>query len=339
MIQKVLKPLNLLSLKGSLFSCGQEYGEIFRDEIVQFLEQETKPNFGRIVYAQQCLKEVQRFTPQTYTFMKGMNRGSGLSLEELTLIMLHEEIVHQEHCTGILARGSSTKKQQTILGQNWDWHPNKSSFAGLLELTLKERPRSIAYTYPGLWFSQGINKKGLGLVWTGAGYYPLVRPKVGIPTYALISEIFKFSDVTSVLKYLQEVKNAGCFIFLLSDKNKKGAVVEGIPGKLVISQTDEIYVRANHYEFAETVRSSRQNLHLSQVTDTKIRSLYAHNQLKKDYGQISTRTAQNLLSSNKLRYNFSDHMTIDSFVLIAEERALLNKRGGSDSKGWRIYTF
>src|SRR5204862_1819816 len=139
--------------------------------------------------ASQCWKQLKRWEKPVVEFIRGMAEGSKLSVEQLTLLLLHEEIYHTKPCTAIGATHDGTKDGNAIIGQNWDWNASLYSWSGITRLNARGIPNAVLYSYPGLWASAGINKHGLSLVWTGAGYLPKIKPIIGIPTYALIAGI------------------------------------------------------------------------------------------------------------------------------------------------------
>src|SRR5262245_2226086 len=83
---------------------GRSYGRQFKDEIAAFLDREIYRAFANakhptrdemLRYAGACAKEVKAYSPLIHDEMEGMAEGSGLRLEELTLLSLHEELWHR----------------------------------------------------------------------------------------------------------------------------------------------------------------------------------------------------------------------------------------------------
>mgnify|MGYP002624895903 FL=1 len=227
MANKAKLPLHTLS--GAARDCGRAYGEMFREAMLGFCVQEVRPDTKRLAYARRCWKHVEHDAPASARLMRGMAEGSTLSIEQITLISLHEEIVHQPHCTAFAATGSATRDGDTLVAMNWDWAANLYPWASLLRLDVAGSPRVLTYQFPGLWAGAGINEHGLSFMWTGSGYQPRLAPITGMPTYVIIAEMLRRKTVPAVLKFLDGIRHAGSFIFFLGDAAGRIAVVEFIP--------------------------------------------------------------------------------------------------------------
>lgn len=337
--------LSVTKIRGSAERCGEIYGESFEHLIRGFFAQELVVNSHWQKRAKQCWNLTKKWAPRSAAFLKGMARSSELTVSELSLLSLHEEIYHsnftdrrQQHCTAIAATGSETRNGNTIMGENWDWSPNLYPWAGVLKLSITGTPSVAAYHYPGLWNCCGVNSAGLSFMWTGGGYFPVVKPKVGVPTYIIISEIMSMKSVDEVLNYLQKVPNAGSFIFLLGDARKQIAAVEAIPGKLSIERSPDLQYRANLYCCPEIMKSSKQ---VKDPEPKKCHSVIRMKKLKglvaKQQGPISVQSIKNILSAKSI---FVDHglkgMTIDRIVADSKQRVLWTRRGGkATSSSWQ----
>jgi predicted choloylglycine hydrolase len=340
--------LELTEFKGTARKCGQEYGRRFEQQIMGFCRQEVGPDRTRSKYAERCWKYVKRDAPTSAEFLEGMAVGSRLSLSHLVLLTLHEEIAHLPHCTAFLATGSATRGRKSINAQNWDWAPSLFGWPGLLKLKIKGACETLTYHYPGLWASAGINLSGLTFMWTGGGYYPQLRPRVGIPTYVLIAEILRHKTVDEVIGYLKSIKHAGSFLFFLTDAQGAAAVVEGTPGRLAIEPTDRYITRANHYVCPDIVRCSRQKLPRSRKYTTAQRAGRMEELVRQSEGSITVTTAKKVLTDRHGKWPWlhqypsgGDHqislrsMTIDSLIAVSQDRVLHTCRGGRIPSPWQ----
>lgn len=330
--------LPFTELKGTARACGEQYGEYFEQRLLGFLNQETFPTPALIALASRCWKYVEREAPKAASFIRGIAAGAHLKRDWVMLLALHEEIVHTRHCTALAATHDATRGHATIIGQNWDWKPAMYPWAGLLRTAIKGSPRVLAYHYPGLWNSAGINEHGLSLMWTGAGYYPALKPRPGIPTYVLIAEILRQKNTVEALSYLQSTEHAGCFIFFLADRGGNIAVVEGIPGRIAIDRGATVLVRANQYECATIVEASKQKMPAKATTNSAWRAKHIHAWAKKNYGRIDAAAAKKILTIDNEIYRYGlKSMTIDSMVAVCNERIFSVSRGGRQTTGWNDY--
>lgn len=251
---------SLQELRGTARRCGRDYGETQAEAIDAFLHMEVAPDRQRLRYAGRCWEMLQQWRKPVPEFARGIAEGARLPVEEITLLLLHEEIVHTKPCTALGATRAGTKDGRPIIGQNWDWNSYLYPWSSLLRLRSDDGPAALHYAYPGLWAAAGINEHGLSLVWTGAGYLPKIKPIVGIPTYALIAGLLACKDCAKALALLRRTVNAGCFVFFIADAAGEVWVIEGVPGRMEMVRADDVITRANHYECAGIARRARQNL-------------------------------------------------------------------------------
>src|SRR5262249_47747124 len=105
----------LTVIEGKPRERGRQYGKAFADSIRAFLDREIygafigkpSPREAMLRYAGACAKAVRAFSPTVHDEMEGVAEGSGLSLDEVVLVSLHEELWHKgvlpkvEHCTAV----------------------------------------------------------------------------------------------------------------------------------------------------------------------------------------------------------------------------------------------
>jgi isopenicillin-N N-acyltransferase-like protein len=334
-MQPSVLPLHAFS--GSSRQCGEMYGAKLAESISGFLHMETPPDKARLKYARACWDVLKRWNKPVADFTRGMAAGAQRPIEELTLLLLHEEIVHQKNCTGLGATGSATTDGRPVIGQNWDWHAKLYPWPNLLRIRSMETPATLTYSYPGLWASAGINEHGLSLVWTGGGYQPRVRPKVGVPTYALIAAILACRNCAEALALLRQTPNAGCFLFFIADAKGEVWVVEGIPKKVHLERCNDVIGRANHYECKTIVHQSKQDVpEPSAACNTLARSRRLTALLKIFNGKINRKAVEAMLSDEKAppgqaicqsAVNGRTGMTIDSFYCLPVQREFWISRG------------
>lgn len=339
--------LQLTEIKGSPEACGEAYGEAFAPLIMGFCKLGLDPNARRLAYARKCWPYVEQSAPVSAEFMRGMARGSGLPLELITLTTLHEEIVHQPHCTALVVTGSATRDGKSIAGQNWDWAPHLYPWPGLLRMRMSGSPRLVTYHYPGLWACAGINEAGLSLVWTGGGYIPKVSPVIGLPTYVLIAEILRLRSVDEALSWLAGVKHAGSFIFFLADATGATAVVEAVPRRVQVDQSGDAMSRANHYLCPDVVHCARQVTPSRSKYTTSQRAERMQRFVDEHYGRFTPAVVKAILTDRSgdwpwlhqmpggKRSLALEGMTIDSFFAIPQDRVFWTCRGGPHPGPWQ----
>lgn len=331
------KFLSVTEISGSLKTCGIDYGARFSELIRGFLYQECRPNKNWLSYAKQCLRQIAKYAPNSLAFLEGMAKGTGLTLAEVTLLSLHEEIYHlkfakSSHCSVLGISGSAARSSKSIIGQNWDWPLSYSPWAGLLRLEIAQFPSIATYHYPGLWACAGINSSGLGLMWSAGGYLPVIRPKVGVPTYILTFEIFLRNSVSAALNFLDNTPRAGSFIFTIADKSNL-TIVEATPAKMAYVQHLETTVRSSHYCFPRIVKNSRQKTH-TKSAKLSLRSLKTLSSAAKALHKADCQAVANLLSKRGVLHNSAfEPFTHDQLIVDCGSATLSTRRVGMSKMG------
>lgn len=335
--------LDVFSVKGSAGECGLRYGSHFLTLIQGFFAQEIRPDEKKRKYAQKCLPFIRKYAPASLEFLKGMSKGAGISLCDATLLSLHEEIYHRRvaspHCTAIVASAKRTRDHKNIVAQNWDWQPFLFPWPGLVRLQIKRSPRVLAYHYPGLWNCCGINSEGLSLMWTGGGYFPPVLPKVGVPTYVIISELLRKRNVAEALSALLKIPRAGAFIMLLADRSGNTAVIEATPDKIEVQRAEKIMFRANLYMTEKVCRASKQASPNPKKQHSLIRTAAIARYIKRK-PLLSVSSVKEILADKHVFVDMKYRsVTIDQLLAICDETTLLVRRGGAVAgrHPWRRY--
>ncbi|NQU09486.1 hypothetical protein HQ590_01735, partial [bacterium] len=258
----------LYEYRGTVRGCGRQYGASQAEAIEAFLHLEVTPDPKRLRYAARCWDRLRRWDRAVADFVRGMAAGSGLSVQHLTLLLLHEEILHTKPCTGVGATGPGTRDGAPVIAQNWDWNSPLYAWPTLTRLHARGLPRTFLYSYPGLWACAGINEHGMSLVWTGAGYLPKIKPIVGVPTYAIIPAILAQRTCAEALALLRRTPIAGSFIFFLADATGELWVVEAVPDRFEAVRCADVIARANHYECDAIVRRAKQDIQSNPKANT-----------------------------------------------------------------------
>jgi isopenicillin-N N-acyltransferase-like protein len=249
---------SLVVISGKPRERGKQYGAKFKDAIAGFLDKELHQAFAKtstkeeqLRYAGQCTKAIKEYAPAILDEMEGIAEGSGLRLEDIVNISLHEEIGKGalpkiEHCTALAAGPPDTNDGNTYVGQNWDW---MASVFGLSQMLLWKRPEGpslLAYSYPGLWVGAGLNSAGIAFCWTWGEKLGIKAPRVGIPSYVLIAQMLYQDTLKAALEEARRARHAGWFCFVLADGKGQLANVDGTPEKLVIDTPKGNTARASY---------------------------------------------------------------------------------------------
>jgi len=262
-------------------------------------------------------------------------------------LLLHEEIVHQEHCSIVGLSANAARDGRSVVAQNWDWPATVYAWPKIVRSRTNGAPAIMTYAFPGLWACAGVNDAGLAIGWSGAGYWPSVPPIPGIPTYALVAGVLASQDVSSAIRLLGNRRHAGCFIFFLADRGGELAVVEGWPGHLAVARNEMIAARTNHYVMPNVIAVVNQRDPFSirdSTTAPRLESLRAL--LSRNQEWITGNVLREILCHQEIRASYSldtsghgyNSMTIDSFCMYPDTAELLVARGLPDRHDFIRYT-
>jgi hypothetical protein len=329
----------LTTIAGKPRERGRRYGEQFKDAIHAFLDREIYRAFVQakhptrddmLRYAGLCAGQVKTFSPLLHDELEGMAEGSGLRLEELVLINLHEELWHRgvlpssEHCTAV-AIGPKEGAGDTFVGQTWDWMESVRGLSTLLHWKRPEGPSLLAYAFPGLWVGAGLNAAGVALVWTSAGKG---NPRVGIPSYLLIAQMLYQDSLNAALEEARRAKHAGFFTFVLGDGEGRLANVEGSPDGLAVEMSRGRMVRHNF--------GSRRMTNTPEGKDAPInpRCRRVHEVLDRHGGKPEAATLQAVFADQEVGRG-----ALDVMVFNTTKREVLLSRGPGHRTKWQRFGF
>lgn len=333
---------------------GKEYGTKFKDAIHAFLDKEIYQAFAKnsskeekLRYAGECTKAVKKYSPLITDELEGMAEGSGLRLEEVVLITLHEEVGKGavpkiDHCTAIAAGPPDTADGNTYVGQNWDW---MESVYGLSQMLLWKRPEGpslLAYAYPGLWVGAGLNSAGIALCWTWGEKLGIKAPRVGIPSYVLIAQMLYQDSLKAAIEEARRAQHAGWFCFVLADGKGQLANVDGTPEKLVVEMPKGNTARAS-YACKEILGDTKMLGQCSRMYDllvekkgkldrAQLQGLFTdHKEMKKSNGEWD-----GLICKHP---GYKGGFTVDSMLFNCTTREAQVQRGPGCSNRWKKFTF
>src|SRR6058998_1435753 len=98
-MKKLRSVHSVAEFRGSPSACGRQYGLTQAETIGAFLTLAVKPDAARLEYAARCWNVLSEWERPVVEFVRGMAVGTGMSLEQATLLLLHEEVYHLPHCT------------------------------------------------------------------------------------------------------------------------------------------------------------------------------------------------------------------------------------------------
>jgi isopenicillin-N N-acyltransferase-like protein len=333
-------------IEGTARERGEAYGRTFSEAIREFYASEIQQPFvghpasqqELLDYAAQCAEIIREECPMIAEELNGIASGSGLSLHEIVLINLHEELYHRGplpkygHCTAVALAPSETGGP-TLVGQTWDWMQSVAGKSSVLEWRREEGASVLAYGFPGMPFGAGMNEHGIALCWTSAALETQgASPRVGLPSYVLIAHLLAQPDLDSVIRVASRDRHAGWFTFVMADGQGNLVNIEGSPHGVAIERSTTSVVRVGYGI------SQMQGRFSTGAPTRHPRCEKMCRLLEGSHG----RTNQNMLQDY-----FSDPMceisvaksTIDMMIFNTTARTAILSRGPDYGTAWREFRF
>jgi isopenicillin-N N-acyltransferase-like protein len=340
-------PLHTLTLiqGDNTYECGRDYGLKFKKQIHDWLNCEVyqfvnkkQSKESMLEYAAACAEEIKAYSPEIIDELEGYAEGSGLTLNEIILITLHEEIWHRGvlpvvhgHCTTAAVGPGFTSDGKVYVGQNWDWWYSMFGKSELLLWKCKSYPDVLCYAYPGLRTCAGMNSAGIALVWTSIVSSPESDgPRVGIPTYLLIAHLLNQTTIEAVIKEAKKAKNAGWFTFVIGDDRGNFVNVEGSPIRIVVKKYKDCLTRVEYgtTEMTNTPAGKPVKLH---PRGQRILEL-----VESEKGRINADTLKRFFLDNNLGIHSQDG-TVETFIFNTNKRTIEITRGLGSTGRWQTF--
>lgn len=340
---------------------GRRYGEKFKDDTRSFFQQEIDqaftgnpaPREDLLRYGAACAAEINRYSREVMDELEGLAEGTGLRLEDVVLLQLHEELFHRGklpasdaaaaaaqaqahgHCTVLAAGPPDTADGQAYVGQTWDWMTSTYGRSSMLRWERTEGPSVLAYAYPGLWVGAAVNSAGLGFGWTSAwDKEGIAGPRVGIPSYVLLAHMMYQDSLDAAVEEVKRAKPAGWFTVVLADGEGGVANFESSPKELAVERGRGTFARHAYGTRRMTGTAEGERV---KHTDKCRRML---DLLAGAKGKLDRATLQRFLHDPAICVAFNPgNFTVDHMLFNTTKREAYVKRGPAGPEGWKSFGF
>jgi hypothetical protein len=290
-------------------------------------------------YAAACWNIIERECPEIAAEMAGISSACGLSLEQLVLLTLHEELYHRgvlppvPHCTAVAVSKPETRDGTTYCGQTWDWMPSVAGMSTVSRWRRTEGPELLAYGFPGLWTGAGLNSNGLALCWTSADLGKSGQaPRIGLPSYVFLTHLLYQEHLDGVRDAALRHRHAGWFTFVMADSNGRLMNIEGSPEGIEVVESPGRLVRVGF----GTHRMS--GTPADRVVQRHPRCTNVDTLLDPVKGEIELATLQSAFTDPACGICVGQ-TTIDIMVFDTTHRTAYFSRGADYGIQWREYRF
>lgn len=305
--------LEKVSITGTPYSRGKEYGDILSDKINSFSDFLLKEFMGSgatqkeiMNLTREYLPFIENYSSEIHQELKGIADGANLRLEKIAMMTLHEERLAYENlgqaCTTFAATGEATCGDSTYMGQTWDISPSlcKNAKPQLLEVNRQNGPNYVAYTYPGMMANAGLNQSGIGVSWNSL---PRIDIQYGVPTYVIIENVLRQSRIGEAINAIIEADRAGCFNFVIADGSEIYSI-EATPSDYEVIYSKTFLGHANHYtcdrfrKKQDLCKETNRNLDVGPPGSTIVRHNRIHRLMEENSGELDLSLLKELVKDH-----------------------------------------
>lgn len=265
-------PLPLISVSGTPAECGAAYGAeaaglIAANNDTYLARFQARAGLGRSevhAWGTEFRATTQQHHPRIAAMLDGVAEGSGVAVEEIYALNGRTELLYgaaARECTALGVIGDGT-----VIGQNWDWHPDQRPYSLLLSTTDENGFSVATLAEAGMLGKAGLNSAGLGVCVNMLG---CDRDGVrgGVPYHVILRAALESSDLTVALRRVCSSPRSASINLLIGqayDGPGGGEVidVELVPGDVGLLHPDEQgrIAHANHLESNVAVRDYLKDL-------------------------------------------------------------------------------
>jgi isopenicillin-N N-acyltransferase-like protein len=352
--------MDLIELSGTYFEIGEQWGNAFGSDINASMYAEIN-GLGQffnvektqlVSMASRFLPKAREYDPEFIEVLSGFATGADIPFEEVFALRSLLELTFfmqkiPAMCTAVAVTGSATTGNQTIIGQNIDWHPGipvklfqikwpngvcqlSLSLGGIWEYSLSSHPdyspfgitatATVAYKE-----NQDINKPTLSMVMSKAG-----RQK-------------RLDGALSI--FINAKKDLASFLIASGDGDMLG--FECVAGDMEVLHPElNGLIHTNHYL---TERFKPYEFFTAYVPGSYLRYARLKQLVQAHYGQITPRMMMTFLSNHKgfpksicthvdPDSNLPPSVTLASIVMIPEEKTMYVACGNPCETDYLEYT-
>ena len=187
-----------IEVSGTHLEMGRQIGEALQKEIRGFteiaLERVNKTiavsRDTAMSVSRESIAYVERYSPDMMEELRGMADSSGVSLDELMLLQVRNQLQPDKEagCTAFSIASQLSAQQGAIVGQNWDNDPALDPFNVVLTRRPIDKPALMNITQAGLIAYIGLNDAGIGAC---LNTLPAPSRPHGVPHYFTVRGIYE----------------------------------------------------------------------------------------------------------------------------------------------------
>jgi len=200
----------VLEVSGTPRDMGRQLGEAMRDEVHGLIEiiveriNKGRPGRPPFTYEQglevaaSSIAPAEVYAPHMVEELRGLAEAAGVSLEQLMLINVRNQIAValDGGCTSIAVESRASASGTGMVAQNWDPDPAWGLFSIVLTRRPEGGPAHLNFTQPGIIGYMGINERGIGVC---VNTLPAPATGRGVPWYFQLRSIYEQASLDAAV--------------------------------------------------------------------------------------------------------------------------------------------
>lgn len=201
-----------VSVAGSPREMGRQIGEACGEQIRGFCEAAiervnlTTPISldAALQVAHESIPYVESYSPDMLDELRGMGEAANVSLDQLMLLQVRNQLQADESGCTALAVGMPLRTQG-LVAQNWDNDPALDEFTVVLKRQPVGKPALLNVTQAGLISYLGLNDAGIGFC---VNSLPAPARRVGVPHYFTTRAIYESRNLDDAVDAVRRAERA-----------------------------------------------------------------------------------------------------------------------------------
>lgn len=222
-----------IGVRGSPREMGCQVGEAAREEVRAFADLVVERfNIGRksrlapgaaLAIAAEAMPYAERYLPDAMEELRGIAAGAGVTVEQVMLINVRNQLGAPEArpprrarasltasgapegCTAVLVEPRASASGVGMVAQNWDNDPATDAFSVVLTRRPTGKPAFMTFTRPGEIAYLGLSEAGIGIALNAM---PGAQRRNGVPWYFLLRAIYETTALDAAVKEIRRAKRA-----------------------------------------------------------------------------------------------------------------------------------
>jgi isopenicillin-N N-acyltransferase-like protein len=237
-------PYPHLRVTGPPHDRGRRYGELARDRVHRSLalyrhQFETGAGWSweqATAYASGFRPSIEAAFPAALEEIEGIADGAGVAADDILALNVRTEIMlpaiarrAAAECTALAVLPGGTAGGHPLIGQNWDWKPDCTRTAVVLEAEPDDGPPFVTVVEAGLLAKAGFNGAGIGLA-TNALITDEDRGDPGVPYHVVLRAILAARTLPEALDAVIRHRRASSANYLVASRDGMAVDIEAAAG-------------------------------------------------------------------------------------------------------------